>query len=268
MLYYEKVTKDNTSDWILFIHGLGGSSKTWKYQIEKFSKKYNLLLVDLAGHGNSKNIVSSSPYMPTDAAKSINEILVFENIEKIHIISLSLGTLVALEFIRLYSDKVSSVILAGGIINLNFTRKIVFHIADFITKYFPTTFAYNLFANIIMPSKKHEKSREIFVREAKKLNEKMFNLWVKSVGSSNERLKKYIKVLKNKKIPTLFISGKEDYMFLDGIKETCTKFKGFNIKLLKNCGHVCSIEKSELFNNLSINFLEKIPKKKYIKVNM
>ena len=268
MLYYEKVMRDNTSDWVLFIHGLGGSSRTWKYQIEKFSKKYNLLLVDLAGHGNSKNVKSRSKYMPQDAARSIKEILLLEKINKVHIVSLSLGTLVALEFIRQFPENVSSVILAGGIVNLNFTRKIVFHMADFITKYFPTEFAYNLFANIIMPSKKHKKSREIFVREAKKLNEKMFNKWVKSVGASNDRLKKYIKILKDKKIPTLFISGKEDYMFLDGIKEVCTKINGFKVNLLKNCGHVCSIEKSELFNNLSISFLEKIPKKKYIQVKM
>ena len=51
MLYYEKI--DNNSDkWVLFIHGLGGSVETWKYQIKDF-KDYNIIRVDLMGHGKS-----------------------------------------------------------------------------------------------------------------------------------------------------------------------------------------------------------------------
>lgn len=273
MLYYEKLLNEDATEWVLFIHGLGGSTKTWKYQMDKFSKEYNLLLVDLDGHGQSKNEKGFSRYKPTSTAKMIDRILVHENIEKVHIVSLSLGTLIALEYVRLYPSKVSSIVLAGGIVNLDKLREIVFHIAKFTTAHFPVEYAYNLFAHIIMPSKEHKVSRDIFIREAKKLNQKAFQKWVECIGQSNDLLRRYIGVIKSYKIPTLFISGKEDYMFLDGVRELCGKTKDFQLKILKDCGHVCSIEKSELFNHLTLDFLNQVQvkkpwKRRYIKLPM
>ena len=38
LLYYETIKKDETSQWVVFIHGIGGSTLTWKKQIDDFSK--------------------------------------------------------------------------------------------------------------------------------------------------------------------------------------------------------------------------------------
>ena len=52
MLNYQ--IQDRQSDkWLVFVHGIGGSTKTWKRQINEF-KDYNLLLLDLPGHGESQ----------------------------------------------------------------------------------------------------------------------------------------------------------------------------------------------------------------------
>ena len=256
MLYYEKILNQNSNQWVLFIHGLGGSSRTWKYQIDKFSKGYNILLVDLDGHGKSNDQILESKYKPTSTAQSIEKVLEYENISKVHIVSLSLGTLVALEFTRLYYHKVESLILAGGIINLTLSRQFVFKVANFTTKHFPKNFAYNIFAHIIMPKQHHKKSREIFIREAKLLNGNMFKKWVECVGIANNRLKEYIKVLVKNHIPTLFISGKEDYMFLNGIKDICKKIKMFKVDIIEESGHVCSIERADTFNKIALNFID------------
>ncbi len=267
MLYYEKIENPDSEDWVLFIHGLGGSMKTWKYQQEHFAKEYNLLLVDLDGHGNSNLEHAISHYKPTSTAKLINKILIREKIKRVHIVSLSLGTLIALEFVRMFPKKVSSIVLAGGIINLDHLRKMIFRVAKFTTDHFPVEQAYTLFAYIIMPFKQHKKSREIFIRESKKLNQAVFRKWVESVGMANERLSRYIDIIRHHKIPTLFISGINDYMFVDGIRDLCRKTRDFQLKLIKGCGHVCSIEKAEIFNAEALAFLRKVPvpKRHYIK---
>ncbi|MEW5924034.1 MAG: alpha/beta hydrolase [Candidatus Zixiibacteriota bacterium] len=42
---------------LLFIHGLGGNGNSWKYQIDCFTKDYEIVTIDLFGHGqSSKNI--------------------------------------------------------------------------------------------------------------------------------------------------------------------------------------------------------------------
>ena len=53
-----KCRKKNAK-WITFIHGAGGSSAIWFKQIRFFSKYFNLLLIDLRGHGASKGLIKN-----------------------------------------------------------------------------------------------------------------------------------------------------------------------------------------------------------------
>ena len=52
MLKYSIYKNKDSSNWVTFIHGAGGSSSIWYKQIRTFSKKFNLLLIDL----RNKNI--------------------------------------------------------------------------------------------------------------------------------------------------------------------------------------------------------------------
>ncbi len=57
MLKYE-IVDNQKEEWVVFVHGIGGSTKTWSKQIDAFSEQYNLLLLDLPGHGqNADNVI-------------------------------------------------------------------------------------------------------------------------------------------------------------------------------------------------------------------
>ena len=46
--------QDRKSDkWLVFLHGLSGTIRTWGKQMDEF-QEYNLLLIDLPGHGESQ----------------------------------------------------------------------------------------------------------------------------------------------------------------------------------------------------------------------
>ena len=47
-----KIYNNNSEEWVLLIHCLGGSINTWKYQINDLNE-YNVIAVDLEGHGGS-----------------------------------------------------------------------------------------------------------------------------------------------------------------------------------------------------------------------
>ena len=55
MLNYSVYRSEENKQWVTFIHGAGGSSSIWFKQIKSFSRCFNLLLIDLRGHGKSKN---------------------------------------------------------------------------------------------------------------------------------------------------------------------------------------------------------------------
>ena len=45
--------------WVTFVHGAGGSSSIWFKQIRVFKNEYNVLVLDLRGHGNSKPLLKN-----------------------------------------------------------------------------------------------------------------------------------------------------------------------------------------------------------------
>jgi pimeloyl-ACP methyl ester carboxylesterase len=54
MLKYTIYEHATAAEWVTFVHGAGGSSSIWFKQLRSFSAQFNVLILDLRGHGNSK----------------------------------------------------------------------------------------------------------------------------------------------------------------------------------------------------------------------
>ena len=55
MINYSVYKNNSSIEWVTFVHGAGGSSSIWFRQIKEFKKYFNVILLDLRGHGKSKN---------------------------------------------------------------------------------------------------------------------------------------------------------------------------------------------------------------------
>ena len=122
MLKYE-IIDNNKESWVVFVHGLGGSTKTWKKQIEAFSEQYNLLLLDLPGHGlNANNVIHEVEALRL--YDGIKATLDFLNIKNAHFVGLSLGTIVIVNFAIYYPEYIKSVILGGSALLFHRVTKI------------------------------------------------------------------------------------------------------------------------------------------------
>ncbi|MBR3645834.1 MAG: alpha/beta hydrolase [Lachnospiraceae bacterium] len=248
-----RIYNNSSSEWVLLIHGLGGSINTWKYQIDDL-QKYNIIAVDLEGHGGSP--FGKHKHLLTDSASSINDILVKESIDKVHIISLSLGTIVALEFTYLYKEKVKSIILAGCVMNLHIGYKTLLAFVEAFKYVIPKNIFYPMFANIMMPKGNHKKSREFFIRESLKMKSVAFRMWLSELFKIQFNLQKYLDVILENKLPVFLISGQEDYFFLHSAKRMHKKISDATTYFIEKCGHVCSIENYETFNKQVLDYLD------------
>jgi pimeloyl-ACP methyl ester carboxylesterase len=58
-------------------------------------------------------------------------------------------------------------------------------------------------------------------------------------------------------IPTLYVMGDQDYMFLPIVKKVVAQhFNSSKLFVIEQCGHVVNIEKAQQFNNCVLDFLK------------
>lgn len=255
MLYYKIIENQNNQDWVVFIHGIGGGSSIWFKQVRDFSRKYNLLFIDLPGHGKSTyGLKDLKNYNFYDIANEVIDVLDNLNIESAHFVGVSLGTIIiqVMNFIK--PQNVKKMVLAGAVESLSSFAKLMCLLMYPIKNIVPYMLLYKMSAWILMPRKRHKEAREAFIKEAIKLGQEEFVCWY----SLNTFIGKTIKFIKRRdysKNPKLYIMGEEDYVFLPLIKKAVKHTKNSKLKILKKCGHVCNIEKPLEFNEIALAFL-------------
>ena len=111
-------------------------------------------------------------------------------------------------------------------------------------------------AFVIMPYKNHKKSRLLFVNEAKKLYQKEFIRWFTLTSEINPLLRFFR--AKDIKIPTLYVMGAEDHLFLPSIRNIVSEHVTSSLFVIANCGHVVNVEQPETFNSKTIFFINSL----------
>lgn len=256
MLNYTLYKLSDDAEWVTFIHGAGGSSKVWYRQIKAFKEKFNVLLLDLRGHGKSKSMLSKvKSYSFQFVSQDVIDVLDYLKVEKSHFLGFSLGTIIVHEIAELRPKMVQSMILSGAILKLNFSSQILMKVGTALRKVLPYMILYKIFAFIILPRKEHKASRNIFIKEAKKLYKKEFLRWYKLTNEVNTVLKIFRQ--RKSSIRSLYIMGSEDYMFLPAVQLFVSKNENAKLKIVPNCGHIVNVQSPNLFNQTVFNFLNK-----------
>lgn len=254
-LSYEQYTKPEHTQWIVFIHGAGGSSKTFGRQVAAFRKHFNLLLPDLQDHGNSKDFITDAndDFSFTQVAANVVGLLDELGIKEAHFLGVSLGSLIIREIEQIRPDLILSVVIGGGIMNLNRRTHLLFKAGVLLSGIIPYHKLYQLVAWILMPYENHKVARRLFVREAKTIKTGAFKVWLGLLAELKHKLDHYFNIPLNK--PTLMIMGSQDFAFLEPSIKYSEKFPVIDLQILPKCGHVCNIEQAEEFNLRSLVFL-------------
>lgn len=246
---------NNSKKWITFIHGAGGSSSIWFNQVRFFKSYFNVLLIDLRGHGKSAASPEGTQYTFDKIIEDLIEVLDHNKINKSHFVGISLGSILIQKMLFKYQSRVEKIGLGGAILNLNFQSRVLMFFGNLTQSILPFIWIYTFFAYVIMPYRNHRKSRALFIREAKKLSQNEFKRWyklTKKILPLLEKIRSY-----KLKTPVLYIMGKEDYMFLPFVKEVVQAHESSSLITLSDSGHVVNIDQPEQFNNNLLTFLLK-----------
>ncbi len=156
MLNYYLYPHTTSKEWVTFVHGAGGSSSIWFKQVRDFKKHFNVLILDLRGHGNSKPKLKDSfkiKYTFDSITSDIVEVIDSLKIEKSHFIGISLGTILIRNLAEKRPELVKSMIMGGAIIKMDFRSQVLMKVGNIFKSVVPYMMLYKLFAFIIMPKK-------------------------------------------------------------------------------------------------------------------
>lgn len=120
IVYYLSGTEHK--EWVLFLHAAFVDHNMFKTQIDYLKDKYNILTLDVIGHGNSTDTKKGDRI--DQMSGWINQILIKEKIQKIHIVGISLGAVLAQDFANQYPKAVQSLACFGGYNINNFDKQL------------------------------------------------------------------------------------------------------------------------------------------------
>ena len=259
LISYTIYNNESSSEWVTFVHGAGGSSSIWFKQIRDFQKHFNVLLLDLRGHGNSNQQIKEAfkqKYTFESIASDIKEVIDHLKIETSHFVGISLGSIVIRQLAEMHPERVKTMILGGAILKMNFRSQVLMRLGNTFKYVLPYLVLYKFFAFVIMPKKNHKNSRLLFINEAKKLYQKEFIKWFKLTAEINPVLRWFRQVELD--IPTLYVMGEEDYMFLPSVRQVVSiHTKTAELIVIQNSGHVVNVEQALVFNESVIAYLKR-----------
>jgi pimeloyl-ACP methyl ester carboxylesterase len=243
---------NNQVEWVIFIHGIGGNSTTWEEQLHDLGVHYNILTIDLPGHGES----SIAEYIsPLTLSTGIKNILDKEGIRMAYFVGLSLGSMVCAHFAITYPTYVKKIIFASSIIQVNLFCKICAIIAKYFYKFLPYRILYNLAIYVVAPQKQYKEDRKNIRNGFDKMSRANLIAWVSYmtwVLDGNHLAKALVQLKKT----YTFISGAKDMIFLSGAKKAANAMVGGRISIIDKAGHMCNRDNIKKFNNLVCNFLK------------
>ena len=244
-------------EFVLFLHGIGGNRSNWRAQLEAFGGSFHAAAWDARGYGASDDYAAELEF--GDFSKDLVRVLDCFKADKAHLVGLSMGGRIALDFALRHPERVASLVLAS-------------------------TFAG--FSESLTPEKQAEFLRlrlKPLVEEGREpvdLAPKVISglvgpnapaAVVQQMTASMAALRKpsYIKAVKaasrfersadlpNVRVPTLVISGEHDKQPLPSAgKAMAEKIPGAQFVLVRDCGHLVNVEQPVAFNDAVLNFLK------------
>ena len=256
-IYYEDINQQNENV-VLLVHGHPFNHSMWKYQYGALDN-FRLVVPDLIGYGKSdfdfdKIFIEGQAL---DLAILLDEL----EIEKIHLIGLSMGGQIIVEFQRLFPSRVESLIICASTPNSETKESYAnrLKLAESINQIGMLEYTKNdihKYMNLEVIGINSEIYQHLFKMMAETKKEG-------AVASHKGRAERrnnfgYLKIIQ---VPTLVIAGEKDYFFkVKDVKKVANEISGAQFKIIKNSGHLPNMEKPKMFNKLIKEFYEKIKK--------
>lgn len=238
---------------VLFIHGLGSSSRDWELQTPAFARRYRVILVDLRGHGRSQK--PPGPYSMRMFAHDIGNLLDHLDIGRAAVIGLSLGGMVGFQLTLDFADRVSRLVVVGSApeaVPRGIAQSAVMSLRLGLVRALPVAAINRWVAWSMFPESRQGELRRILVERWSRNDKRAYIAALRAaIGwSVMERIPEIA-------CPTLIVAGEHDRMPLDVRGTYARRIRNARRVVIDNARHAPPVDRAEVFNLLVLDFLER-----------
>jgi 2-succinyl-6-hydroxy-2,4-cyclohexadiene-1-carboxylate synthase len=258
------VDSTGTGDPLVWLHGFTGSAATWKAHAEVFSRKFQVLAVDLHGHGLSDSPADPRRYSMEHCAEDLIAILDYFGHKRANLLGYSMGGRVALHFAINHPERVQSLILESASPGLEDPQARIERrtddefMAQRIEKEGLESFV-EYWGNLPLFASQKRLPGEIreWVRFQRLQNDPR-GLANSLRGLGTGTPEPLWDRLAGLDVPTLLIAGALDKKFTEIAKRMAALIPAAQLEIVPNVGHTVHLENSAGFDKLVLNFLEQV----------
>lgn len=253
---------------MVLIHGGNLGWGQWYPNIGALSKHFQLYAIDLPGGGRSTRVDFEKIDFQKDLVSVVETFILSLGIKRPYIVGASVGGWISAQIAIRKKVPIQKVVLADALGFSTFMQPQQKILSD-------PRVSKRMIKHILKPSKSNKNLemflRSVFANPTLDLRKEFIDYFYETSETSHNllfisRLTRSAKELfLRKKLssinsPTMVVWGEEDQLIpFDKNEKNVYKIPNVKIRLIKNAGHIPSIEKSREFNKIVINFLKQIP---------
>lgn len=266
-LHYEEAGSGTP---ILFVHEFGGDWRSWEPQMRYFTRRYRCITYSARGYLPSQVPERVDAYSQVNAVNDMIDVLDGLNIDRAHIVGLSMGGFATLHFGLRHPDRARSLVVAGAGYGAEkafeaYFRDVSLAVADQFESQGAPAFAptYAIAASRIVFQVKDPRGWQEFATQLGEHSSLGSAMTMRGVQARRPSIYDLEDELKRMTVPTLIVVGDEDdHCLQPGIflKKTVP---ASGLLVLPKTGHTLNIEEPALFNQFVSDFLATVEQNKW-----
>lgn len=240
---------------VIFLHGLGGNRSNWHDQLPYFGRFAKAIAWDARGYGDSGDY--SGPYRFADVCDDLIRVLDYFSAASAHLIGLSMGGRVALEFSKRHPDRLATVTFAATsarpgepLAPVERDQALQLRRQPFEDGRGVRGMAENMLANLVGPNATPNMKQRIM--------DSLMTVHPECYLKSVETVIRYADFppYSSIQVPCLVITGTADRLATpDYAQKIAEQIPDASLVILEDVGHLCNIESPQAFNAAVADFL-------------
>jgi pimeloyl-ACP methyl ester carboxylesterase len=261
-LYYEEAGSGFP---IIFVHEFAGDYRSYEPQLRHFARSYRCVAYNARGYPPSDVPEDQEKYSQERARDDIRAVLDALDIEKAHIVGISMGGFATLHFGIEYPERARSLVIGGCGYGAEPAKRTQFQDeSEAAAKRFETLGAeataagYALGPTRVQFQNKDPRGWEEFRRMLAEHSARGSTLTLRGVQKRRRSLYELIDQMKRLTVPTLVMSGDEDDPCIEASIMMKRAIPAAGLVMLPRTGHAVNLEEPALFNLFLDQFFHQV----------